>query len=150
MVGLCNGLQSSYKEIIANFGPRLPTPHPKCHPSIRRKEVYTKGVCGSEKSSASTGKNEVWFIPKSLFSRETEGNAYTPKSLQGVCWGPLHAALVYRFRPPIPGKTRGTGPKSGTEKQPKEKVFGLDIPWTSWVIRVDVPDQNFRQVLETL
>ena len=33
---------------------------------------------------------------------------------------------------------------SGTTKQPKEKVFGLDIPRTSRVIRADVPGQKLR------
>ena len=37
---------------------------------IGGKKVYTKGVFSSENSSASTGKREVWCIPKSLFSRE--------------------------------------------------------------------------------
>ena len=36
------------------------------------KKEHTKGVFSSENSSASTGKKEVWFIPKSLFSREKE------------------------------------------------------------------------------
>ena len=35
--------------------------------------VYTKGVSSSETSSASTGKEEVWYIPKSLFSGEKKG-----------------------------------------------------------------------------
>ena len=63
-------------------------------------KVYTKGVLSSENSSPLTGKKEVWCIPKSLFSREKKENAYTPKSLQGVCGGPLRAVLVYRFWPP--------------------------------------------------
>ena len=47
-------------------------------------------------------KKEVWCVPKSLFSREKEGKyIYTPKSLPGVCAGPLRAVLVYRFWPPI-------------------------------------------------
>ena len=57
--------------------------------SFGGKKVYTKGVFSSENSSASTGKKEVWCIPKSLFSREKEGNTYTPKSLQGVCGDPF-------------------------------------------------------------
>ena len=68
---------------------------------IGGKKFFTKGVFSSENSSASTGKREVWCIPKSLFSREKEENTYTPKSLQGVCGGPLRAVLVYRFWPPI-------------------------------------------------
>ena len=69
--------------------------------SSEGKNVYTKGVFSSENSSASTGKKEVWCIPKSLFSREKkERKTYTPKSLQGVCGGPLRRALVYRFWPP--------------------------------------------------
>ena len=30
---------------------------------------------------------------------EKKENTYTPKRLQGVCGGPLRAALVYRFWP---------------------------------------------------
>ena len=49
-----------------------------------RREVYTKVVLSSENSGASTGKKEVWCIPKSLFSRERRKNPYTPKSLPGL------------------------------------------------------------------
>ena len=84
------------------------------------KEVYTKGVFSSENSSASTGKKEVWCMPKSLFSRGHEGvyiYIYTPKSLQGVvgdpfaqywCIDPIllpfvlqYASHLYRDTPPI-------------------------------------------------
>ena len=34
---------------------------------------------------------------------------------------------------------------SGTNKLPKDEVFGPDIPWTSGVIRADIPAQNFGQ-----
>ena len=43
------------------------------------------------------GQNEVWCIPKSLFSREKkENNTFTSKSL-GVCGGHLRRVLVDRF-----------------------------------------------------
>ena len=59
-----------------------------------------KGVFSSENTNASTGKKEVWCIPKSLLSREKKGKTYTPKSLPGVCGRPLRTALVYKFCPP--------------------------------------------------
>ena len=34
---------------------------------------------------------------------------------------------------------------SRTKNQPKEEVFGTDIPRTSGVIRADIPAQNFGQ-----
>ena len=34
---------------------------------------------------------------------------------------------------------------SRTKHQPKEEVFGADVPRTSGVIRVDIPGQNFSQ-----
>ena len=66
----------------------------------REKTVYTKGVFSSENSSASTGKKRGLVYTKKPVSREKKENTYTPKSLQGVCGGPLRAALVYRFWPP--------------------------------------------------
>ena len=50
---------------VPNLGLRVPNP--------RKHPVYTKGVFRSENSSASTGKKQVWCIPKSLFSREKTG-----------------------------------------------------------------------------
>ena len=35
---------------------------------------------------------------------------------------------------------------SGTEKQPKHKVFGRDLPEHPGPIRRDIPDKNFTQV----
>ena len=47
---------------------------------------YSKGVFRSENSSASTGKREVWCIPKSLFSREKRGkHIHTKEPSRGVC-----------------------------------------------------------------
>ena len=63
----------------------------------RREKAYTKGVFSSENSSASTGKTEVWCIPKSLFSREKKEKTYTPKSLPGVCGGPLRRVWCIDF-----------------------------------------------------
>ena len=37
---------------------------------------------------------------KACFQGKKKENTYTPKSLQGGCWGPLRAVLVYRFWPP--------------------------------------------------
>ena len=37
------------------------------------------------------------------------------------------------------------GVNSGTNEQPKEEVFGTDIPQTSGVVRADIPGQNFGQ-----
>ena len=53
----------------------------------------SKGVFSSENSSASTGKKEVWFIPKSSFSREEKEKDYIPKSLPAVC-GNLFAQSI--------------------------------------------------------
>ena len=39
----------------------------------------------------------------------------------------------------------GPGHSSRTKSQPKEEVFGTDIPRTSGVIRADIPTQNFGQ-----
>ena len=73
-----------------------------CAAKIGGIKIYTKGVFSSENSSASTGKKEVWCIPKKLvFKGKRKENTYTPKSLQGACGGPLRAVLVYRFWPPI-------------------------------------------------
>ena len=36
-------------------------------------KICTKGVFSSENTFASTGKKQVWCVPKSLFSREKEG-----------------------------------------------------------------------------
>ena len=83
-----------------NRFPRKSPRRVRNEPNIGGKKVYTKGVFSSENPSASTGKNEVWCVPKSLSSREKEKEyTYTPKSLQGVCGGPLRAVLVYRFWP---------------------------------------------------
>ena len=51
------------------------------------KKVYTKGVFSSENSSATTGKKEVWCIPKTLFSREKEGKYVYTKAPSRCLWG---------------------------------------------------------------
>ena len=45
-------------------------------------------------------KKRFGVYPKACFQGKKKENAYTPKSLQGVCGGPLRAVLVYRFWPP--------------------------------------------------
>ena len=50
-------------------------------------------------------KKRFGVYQKACFQGKQKENTYTPKGLQGVCGGPLRAALVYRFSPPI----RGTG-----------------------------------------
>ena len=70
-------------------------------PLFGGKKVYTKGVFSSENSSASTGKKRFGVYQKACFQGKRKEITYTPKSLQGVCGGPLRAALVYRFWPPI-------------------------------------------------
>ena len=53
----------------------------------REKGIHHKGVFSSENSSASTGKKEVWCIPKSLFSREKEGKYIYTKEPSRCLWG---------------------------------------------------------------
>ena len=65
----------------------------------KKLQVHTKGVFSSENSTVSTGKKEVWCLLKSLFSREKKEKTHTPKSLPGVCGGPLRTGLVYKFWP---------------------------------------------------
>ena len=86
---------------------RLASNRAKAHVKhIGGKKVYTKGVFSSESSSDSTGKNRGLVHTKNLVFKEKKAKTYTPKSLPGVCRGPLRRALVYRFWPPINmGKT---------------------------------------------
>ena len=56
--------------------------------SDRREKVYTKGVFRSENSSAQQAKKGLVYTKNLVFKE---------KSLQGVCWGPLRAVVVYRF-----------------------------------------------------
>ena len=62
------------------------------------KKVYTKGAFISENS---TGKKRFGVYQEACFQGKMK-NIFidTPKSLQGVCGGPLRAALVHRFWPP--------------------------------------------------
>ena len=46
---------------------------PLCLLLLEAKNVYTKGVFSTENASASTGRKEVWCIPKSLFSLVFKG-----------------------------------------------------------------------------
>ena len=45
-------------------------------------------------------KKRFGVYPKASFQGKKKENTYTPKSLQGVCGGPLRAVLVYRLWPP--------------------------------------------------
>ena len=94
---------------------REPSRTPTKLRAIGGEKVYTKVVFSSENSSSSTGKREVWCIPKSLFSREKKENTYTPKRLQGVCGGPLRGVLVYRFWPP---KIKSDSKVQGRKRNP--------------------------------
>ena len=78
-------------------------------PKTRGTKVYTKGVCGSEKPSASSGqKRGLVYTKNACFQVKRRKKTCTPKSLPGVCVEPLRTALVYRFG--LPSKT----PKSGS------------------------------------
>ena len=44
-------------------------------------------------------KKRFGVYQKACFQGKKKENTYTPKSLQGGCWGPLRTALVYRFWP---------------------------------------------------
>ena len=59
--------------------------------TLRREKVYTKSGFSSENSSASTGKKEVWCIPKSLFSREKKGKTHIRQRASQVFVGDLFA-----------------------------------------------------------
>ena len=58
---------------------------------IRSEGKKYTGVFSSENSSASTGKKQVWCIPKSLFSREKrrdrEGKYIYTKEASRCLWG---------------------------------------------------------------
>ena len=45
-------------------------------------------------------KRGLVYTKKLVFKRKKKENTFTPKSLQGVCGGPLRTVLVYRFWPP--------------------------------------------------
>ena len=45
-------------------------------------------------------KKRFGVYQKACFQAKKKENTYTPKSLQGVCGGPLRAVLVHRFWPP--------------------------------------------------
>ena len=63
--------------------------------SFGGKKVYTKGVFSSENLSASTGKKEVWCIPKSLFSRDKGGKyIYTKEPLRWLLGTPSRSVGV--------------------------------------------------------
>ena len=94
------------------------------------KKVFTKGVFGSENWSTSTSKKEVCVCRKACFQGKKKENTYTPKSLQGVCGGPLRAALVYIFWPPknfrccqrttarkTPATSHGVGSRRGVDQE---------------------------------
>ena len=67
----------------------------RCEPIFGGKKVYTKGVFSSENSSASTGKKEVWCIPKSLFSREKGGKyIYTKEPSRWLLGSPSRSIGV--------------------------------------------------------
>ena len=58
--------------IFGALSQRAPNPPEFAQPRLSRvkvggKKVYTKGVVSSENLSASTGKKQIWCIPKSLF-----------------------------------------------------------------------------------
>ena len=75
-------------------------------------------------------KKSFGVYQKACFQGKKKENAYTPKGLQGVCGGPLRAALVYRSWPPIivsgnyfviiSARMVDSGT---TKKQPKEREF---------------------------
>ena len=68
-------------------------------------KVSTKGVFSSENSSTSTGRKEVWYIPKSLFQGEKkETHIYTKEPSNPF-------ALVYRFWPRILHEYSSTPPE---------------------------------------
>ena len=82
-------------------------PHPDCDgpsssPSNRREKCTPKVFSALKTQAPQQATKEVWCIPKSLLSREEQGNKklYT-KKLPRCLSGPLRRVLVYRFWPPI-------------------------------------------------
>ena len=63
---------------------------------------YTPEVCSALKTQVpQQAKKRFGVYQKACFQWKKKENTYTPKSLQGVCMGPLRTVLVYRFWPPI-------------------------------------------------
>ena len=62
---------------------------------------YTPKVFSALKTQVpQQAKRGLVYTKKLVFKGKKKENTYTPKSLQGVCGGPLRAVLVYRFWPP--------------------------------------------------
>ena len=62
---------------------------------------YTPKVFSALKTQVpQQAKKRFGVYQKACFQGKKKENTYTPKSLQGGFWGPLRAALVYRFWPP--------------------------------------------------
>ena len=72
------------------------------HRNYYRTETYTQKVFSALKTQVpQQAKKRFGVYQKACFQGKKKENAYTPKSLQGACWGPLDAILLYRFWPPI-------------------------------------------------
>ena len=63
--------------------------------------VYTKVLSALRTQAPQQAKKRFGVYQKACFQGKRRQNVYTPKSLRGVCEGPLRAVLVYRFWPPI-------------------------------------------------
>ena len=67
-------------------------------------------------------KKRFGVYQRACFHREKKENTYTPKSLQGVCGGPLRAALVYGFWPPKEAKKKRKGKREEPPSRPTPSV----------------------------
>ena len=86
---------------------------------------YTPKVFSALKTQAAQqAKQGFGVYRKACFQRKRRKNAYTPKSLQGVCGGPLRAVLVYRFWPP---KRIGRSEKALRIRRFMSKFLGVSL-----------------------
>ena len=89
-------------------------------------------------------KKRFGVYQRACFQGKKKENTYTPKSLQGVRGGPLRAALVYRFWPPIfgPLRVRLFFPDSVAVAElrfqnprfPQQKAQQQESPNTAWAV----------------
>ena len=75
--------------------------HTQCQFQFGGKKYTPKGFSALKTQAPQQAKKDFGVYQKACFQGKRRKNAYTPKSLQGVCGGPLRAVLVYRFWPPI-------------------------------------------------
>ena len=89
---------STWTFSVRLYAPPVPC---SCRKLGRREKTYTPKVCSALKTQVpQPAKQRFGVYQKACFQGKEKENTCTPKSLQGVCGGPLRAVLVYRFWPP--------------------------------------------------